>query len=135
MRLLELGELCRWINFTPVELSLLMSATLIFSFLAALKLDGIINPSWWSLFAVYFVADGMLCYFALIVFIRLCFVGQCKIAAIRALWSFFQLLALLALKQLLCSKYDSHKQLTYSEVFTPLYGILVILMIRACQMR
>lgn len=35
----------------------------------------------WSLFTVYFVADGMLCYFALIVFIRLCYLGQCKVSA------------------------------------------------------
>jgi len=135
MRLLRLKELCRWMNVTPIELFLLLTATLIFSFLTALKLDEVIELSWWTLFSLYFVADGMLCYFSVIVFIRQFFRGRYKIAAVRALWSFAQLLSIFALKQLLCSKLDSHKQLTFSEVFTPLYGLLMVLMVRACQIR
>lgn len=33
----------------------------------------------WTLFAVYFAADGMLCYFSVIVFIRQFFRGRYKV--------------------------------------------------------
>jgi len=135
MRLLELRELCRWINFTPIEIFLILTASLLFSFLAALKLDDVIDLTWWKLFSVFFVTDALMCYFSIIVFIRQYFLGQYKVAAVRASWSFAQLLCMFLFKQLLCSKLDSQKQLSYSEVFTPMYGLLMILMFRACHIR
>ncbi|XP_022704577.1 transmembrane protein 203-like isoform X2 [Varroa jacobsoni] len=116
MRLLELKELCLWLGLTPLEILILLFATLIFSFFAALKLDGLLDVTWWRLFTIYFVADGLICYFCVIVFIRQYFLGQYKAAAVRALWSLVQLLALFAFKLLLCFRLDAHKHFTYSEV-------------------
>ena len=52
----------------------------------------------------------------------------------RALWSLFMLLMLFLFKYLLCQKLNGDVALDYSEVMSPIFILLQLVMIRACNL-
>jgi len=92
--------------------------------------------SWWVVFSPLFISDALNAYFCVIVFIRMYIEGSYKAALIRALWSLFMLALLFIFKYLLCQKLNDPDgtKLDYSEVMSPIFILLQLVMIRACQL-
>ena len=68
-------------------------------------------------------------------YVLLClFQGSYKAALMRALWSLFVLLMLFLFKYLLCQKLNGDVALDYSEVMSPVFILLQLVMIRACNL-
>ncbi|KAF8788322.1 Transmembrane protein 203 like protein [Argiope bruennichi] len=130
----SLKELVKWLGLTILEILLNLIAVTIFSVMATLKLENYIRMSWWSTFVPLFICDGLNAYFCVIVFIRQYLEGMYKAAALRSSWSFIQLLLVFLFKLLLCLKLEGQKNLVYSEVVSPLFILLMLIMIRACQL-
>lgn len=103
--------------------------------MVVLKLDRAFDVSWWTVFVSLFICDGLNAYFCVIVFIRQYIEGVYKAGAFRAVWSFLQLLLMFLFKLLLCLKAEGQKSsLVYSEVFAPLFILLMLVMVRACHL-
>ncbi|PRD36054.1 UNVERIFIED_CONTAM: Transmembrane protein [Trichonephila clavipes] len=117
-----------------IEILLNLVAVTVFSVMATLKLEKYISMSWWSTFVPLFICDGLNAYFCVIVFIRQYLEGMYKAAALRSSWSFIQLLLVFLFKLLLCLKLEGQKNLVYSEVVSPLFILLMLIMVRACQL-
>jgi hypothetical protein len=105
-----------------------------FSILVALQAEGILGgASWWVVFAPLFVGDGLNAYFCVIIFIRMYMDGIYKAALLRACWSTAFLVLLFVFKFLLCRKLTGASTLEYSEVMSPLFILLQLVAVRACQ--
>jgi len=130
-------ELLRWLGVTVFETwSFLLSLTL-FSILLALKVEGILlqgDASWFLVFSPLFVSDGLNAYFCIIVFIRQYLDRDFKNALLRAIWSILVIALLFVFKFLLCNKLSNTSKLDYSEVMSPVFILLQLVMIRACQL-
>lgn len=129
-----LRELVRWLGLTMIEILLNLLAITVFSVMATLKLENQVAMSWWTAFIPLFICDGLNVYFCVIVFIRQHLEGMYKAAALRSSWSFIQLLLVFLFKLLLCLKLEGQKNLVYSEVLSPLFILLMLIMVRACQL-
>lgn len=129
-----LRELVKWLGLTMIEILLNLVAITVFSVMATLKLENQIAMSWWTTFVPMFICDGLNAYFCVIVFIRQHLEGMYKAAALRSSWSFIQLLLVFLFKLLLCLKLEGQKNLVYSEVLAPLFILLMLIMVRACQL-
>ena len=127
----------------------------VFSVLLVLKIEGYLLPasvSWFLVFAPLFICDGLNAYFCIIVFIRQYLESQFRVALLRALWSLFVIGTndkyntiqnayedvfsglLFVFKFLLCNKLENVSKLDYSEVMSPVFILLQLVMIRACQL-
>jgi hypothetical protein len=61
--------------------------------------------------------------------------GLYKVAMLRATWSFFVLMMLFLFKFLLCQKLSGQGNSNeYSGVLAPIFILLQLIMVRACQM-
>ena len=69
--LLTLREVILWTRMSAFELFLHLLSTLVFSVLAAAKLEGHLDVPWPSVFTPLFVCDGLNTYLCLILFVRL----------------------------------------------------------------
>jgi hypothetical protein len=56
------------------------------------------------------------------------------VALLRSFWSLFTLSMLFLFKYLLCQKLSGGASLDYSEVMSPVFILLQLVMIRACQL-
>lgn len=126
-------ELVKWLGLTVFEMLVNLISILLFSFIAVTKLENAIDITWWTAFVPLFVCDSLNAYFCVIVFIRQYLDGIYKDAGLRALWSFVQLMLVFLFKLLLCLKLEGQKNLLYSEIFSPLFILLMLIMVRACQ--
>ncbi|GAA6078412.1 transmembrane protein 203 [Tachysurus ichikawai] len=134
--LFSLRELVQWLGFATFELFLHLAALLVFSVLVALRMDLLINLSWWLVFVPLFAADGLSTYFTAIVSIRLYQEGEERLAVLRLLWVLTVLSLKLVCEVLLCQKLAEHEQTRdplYGLVVSPLFVLLQLLMIRACR--
>lgn len=134
------------------------------SLFASSDLSGPAGPqtwlTWWTVFAPLFVNDALNSYFCIIVFFRMYLEvpgrrrdlsgiadslgltlsisplqGSYKAAFVRVLWSLIMLSLLLIFKYLLCQKLGGDTSLEYSEVMSPVFILLQLVMIRACQLQ
>ena len=129
-------DVLKWLGVTPFELAMIGCSFLIYSFLITIKtatslLDGF---SWWSIHSPLFVCDSFWAYFCTIVLIRQVVSHSYKTAIFRALWSFNQILLVFLFKLLLCFRLEGQKQISRSEIASPLLVLLILLIIRACQL-
>lgn len=108
----------------------------VFTFLLAFKVDdGPLNEqNWWLIFLPLFVADGLNCYFCIIVFIRMYLSGQIKNGLLCTTWSLIVLTLIFVFKFLLCRKLSGQSNLEYSEIVSPIFILLQLFVARACQM-
>lgn len=139
--LFALQELVRWLGLTVFEMLIHLIALLIFSVFLALRLDGYAFASTspgsydiWIVFSPLFIADALCTYFNVIVFIRLYFEGHVKEAIARTIWSSALLFVWSLFKVLLCRKLAGTSNLDYSEIMSPIFLVLQLIAIRACQL-
>jgi len=130
-------ELLKWLGVTIFEIWIWLVSLTVFSVLLVLKIEGYLLPSstsWFIIFSPLFICDGLNAYFCIIVFIRQYLESQFKTALMRALWSLFVIGLLFVFKFLLCNKLENVSKLDYSEVMSPVFILLQLVMIRACQL-
>jgi len=135
----QLRELLRWLGLTVFEIWTALLCFTVFTVLLTLRVENIISEeglSWWNVFLPLFVSDALNAYFCVIVFIRIYLEGAYKPAFIRALWSLFMISLLFVFKYLLCKKLSVgiEAKLEFSEVMTPVFILLQLVMIRACKL-
>jgi len=152
----QLSELLRWLGLTVFEIWTALVCFTAFTVLLTLKVEYWSYPSiesydslleidtlekesavtWWVVFSPLFISDALNAYFCVIVFIRMYLEGSYKAALVRALWSLFMLALLFIFKYLLCQKLSDPvgTKLDYSEVMSPIFILLQLVMIRACQL-
>jgi len=129
-------ELLRWLGVSLFEIWICLVSLTIFSVLLVLKVEEYLLPSttsWFLIFSPLFISDGLNAYFCIIVFIRQYLEGQFKSALVRVLWSLFLIGLLFVFKFLLCNKLENVSKLDYSEVMSPVFILLQLVMIRACH--
>lgn len=131
--LFTLNEIVQWLGMTAFEIWMHLVTLLVFSILAVLKYESVISISWWSVFAPLFIADGLNCYFCIIIFIRMIKDTDLRTASIRFLSSMLYLTLLFVFKILLCQKLSKTRIISSSESMAPVFILLQLVMIRACQ--
>ena len=131
-----LSELVQWLGLTVFEIWINLLALTIFTILLVLRVENVLtgNSAWWIVFAPLFAGDGLNAYFCTIVLIRMQLEGLYKVALFRASWSFLFIVLLFVFKFLLCQKLSGQGNHDYSEVLAPIFILLQLIMVRACQM-
>merc|ERR1719458_1742899 len=133
----QLKELLKWLGLTVFEIWVGLLSFTVFTVLLTLKVEKVFDSlTWWQVFSPLFISDALNSYFCVIVFIRMYLEGAYKAATTRALWSLFMLALLFIFKYLLCQKLSdsSDTKLDYSEVMSPIFILLQLVMIKACQL-
>lgn len=132
----QIEELVRWLGLTVFEIWINILSLLIFTILLAVKYDPTVDIhsiDWWMIFFPLFAGDALNAYFCIIVFIRMLLEMTLKFSLLRILWSGTFLLMTFLFKFLLCKRLLGQISLDYSEVFTPIYILLQLIAVRACQ--
>lgn len=139
--LFALQELVRWLGLTVFEMLVHLLALLVFTVFLVLRLDDIAFTSSspgsydiWIVFSPLFVADTLCSYFNVIVFIRLSIEGHIKEAIARTIWSSALLFVWSLFKVLLCRRLAGLSNLDFSEIMSPIFLVLQLIAIRACQL-
>lgn len=133
----SLNELVHWLGLTIFEIWMNLVSLVIFIILVALKMDGNYFPDqsdWWIVLSPLFIADALNTYFCSIIFIRMHMEGMVKIGVARGIWSLVSLLMIFVFKYLLCKKLSGQSSLEYSEVLSPIFILLQLIAVRACQL-
>ncbi|XP_073995946.1 transmembrane protein 203 [Rhodnius prolixus] len=130
----SLDELVEWLGMTIFELWINLLSLGTFTVLLALASEDILVSSWWVIFSPLFVADALNAYFCTIVLIRMYLEALYKVAFFRALWSLCFLTAIFSFEFLLCKKLSGETSLEYSEVLSPIFILLQLMAVRACQL-
>ena len=128
----SLTEIVKWFGMTLFEIWLYLVTSLLFTILVVLKYENIIN-SWWHVFIPLFAGAGLNAYFCVIVFIRMRKKGGFRAAGLRLIYSLVTLVCLTVFELLFCIKLEKSDRLTYSEIFAPIFVLLQLMMVRACQ--
>jgi len=130
------SELLRWFGVSAFEIWIWLLSLGVFSVLLVLKVEGVFpdSTSWFLVFAPLFSSDGINAYFCIIVFIRQYLYQEFSNAPLRTLWSLLVIVLLFGFKYLLCQKLNDSIKLEYSEVMSPIFILLQLVMIRACQL-
>lgn len=135
----KLTELVRWLGLTEFEILTNLIGTLVFSIILSLKIDGQIieeQLDWFGIFSPLFCADVCNAYFCVIVGIRM-YLDSDQLnrkALNRFLWSTKFLVLTAVFKYLLCLKLSGQIGLDFSEVFSPIFVLLQLIAVRACQL-
>ena len=135
--IIALSELVPWLGLTIFEIWINLVSLTIFTILLALKLDDgyfLGSNGWWLVFSPLFIADGLNTYFCAIIFIRMHMEGMGKTGILRGMWSLFSLLLMFIFKYILCKKLCGQSVLEYAEVLSPVFILLQLIAIRACQL-
>lgn len=139
--LFALQELVRWLGLTVFEMLIHLIALLVFTIFLELRLDEIAFASTmpgsydiWIVFSPLFVADALCTYFNVIVLIRLYNDSHIKEAIARTIWSSALLFVWALFKVLLCRRLAGLSNLDYSEIMSPIFLVLQLIAIRACQL-
>lgn len=134
----KLSELVRWLGLTEFEILTNLVAILVFSIILTLKLSGDLAETsidWFGTFTPLFCGDVCNAYFCVIVGIRMYISNDNKRKALhRFLWSTYFLVLTAIFKYLLCLKLSGQTGLEYSEVFSPIFVLLQLVAVRACQL-
>lgn len=133
----KLSELVRWFGLTEFEIFINLCGFLIFSITLSFKLNSF-NESeinWFAIFSPLFCMDLCNGYFCVIVGIRMyAFSDNKKKSLHRFMWSTYSLVLIAIFKYLLCLKLSGETILEYSEVFAPIFVLLQLIAVRACQL-
>ena len=138
----QLKELLKWLGLTVFEIWVGLLSFTVFTVLLTLKVEKVFDSlTWWQVFSPLFISDALNSYFCVIVFIRMYLEGAYKSALIRALWSQFMIALLFVFKYLLSQRLiedennlESNSKLEFSEVMSPIFILLQLVMIRARQL-
>lgn len=132
----ELHELVQWLGLAEFEIFTNLVALFIFSIILAIRLAGDLpEADWFFVFSPLFCGDLCNSYFSIIVGIRMYLDNDNKRKALqRLLWSVKVLVLTGVFKYLLCLKLSGAQNLEYSEVFAPIFVLLQLIAVRACQL-
>lgn len=130
--LFSLKELESWLRMTIFEFSIAILSVFAFTILLALKIEGVLKTSWWTVFAPLYACDTMVAYFDLIVFVHLYKANEKSLAVKRIIVNTTILLLLLIFKVLLCQQLEGEKQLKYATIHSPLFIFMFVLLVRSC---
>ncbi|KAH8421475.1 hypothetical protein KR009_008761 [Drosophila setifemur] len=139
----KLSELVRWLGLTEFEILVNLCGLLVFTVTLAIKLSANGGVSllhdffadWFTVFSPLFFIDICNAYFCVIVGIRMYLDSDNKRKALhRFMWSTYFLVLIAIFKYLLCLKLSSKTGLEYSEVFSPIFVLLQLVAVRACQL-
>lgn len=130
-----LHELVRWLGLTIFEIWINLLSITVFTVILVLKYDPTSESSinWWMIFFPLFTGDALNTYFCAIIFIRMLLQTSLKTALLRTSWSVTFLFMTFLFKFFLCKKLLGQITLDYCEVFAPLFILLQLIAIRACQ--
>lgn len=131
-----IDELVRWLGLTVFEIWINLISILLFTILLAIKYDPnieVYDNNWWMIFFPLFAGDALNTYFCVIIFIRMLLEMTLKFSFMRISWSAIFLLMTFLFKFLLCKRLLGQVKLDYSEVFAPLFILLQLIAVRACQ--
>lgn len=134
----KLSELVRWLGLAEFEIFTNLIALQFFTIILALRLAGHVSEesvNWFIVFSPLFCGDICNSYFSIIVGIRMYLDNDNKRKSLhRLLWSTKVLLLTGIFKYLLCLKLSGAQNLDYSEVFAPIFVLLQLIAVRACQL-
>ncbi|EDW66081.1 transmembrane protein 203 [Drosophila novamexicana] len=138
----KLSELVRWLGLTEFEILVNLCGLLVFTITLVFKISGTFNNimpelmcDWFSIFSPLFFIDICNAYFCVIVGIRMYLDSDNKRKALhRFMWSTYFLVLIAIFKYLLCLKLSGKTGLEYSEVFSPIFVLLQLVAVRACQL-
>lgn len=131
----KLSELVRWLGIAEFEIFTNLLAILFFTIILSMKLAGHLRCDWLIVFSPLFCGDVCNSYFSIIVGIRMYLNNDNKRKSLqRLLWSVKVLVLTGVFKYLLCLKLSNAQDLEYSEVFAPIFVLLQLIAVRACQL-
>lgn len=126
-------ELSRWLGISVFEMWLSVNCLLFFTLFLTLKLEAVIDWSWWTVFIPLFTFDGCAAYFVAIVCIRLILDKEKRLAASRTMWNASNLILLFVYKVLLCERLEKRNNMTHSVIHIPVFIFLLLLTVRGCH--
>jgi len=129
-------EMVKWLGLTVFEIWINLISLFVFTIVLVFKVDSdieIYTNNWWLIFSPLFIGDALNAYFCIIVFIRMIMETTLKFCVIKLCWSVLFLALIFVFKFLLCKKLLNQITLDYSEVFAPVYILLQLIAVRACQ--
>ena len=129
---ITLQELKRWLQITTFEIAMLLTTTLAFTILVAMKVEGDLNASWWMVFSPLFACDTLIAYFDLIVFIHLYMATEKTLAVKRVMINTAILLLIVIYKVLLCHQLQGTRNMKFSAIHAPLFILMFFLLVRSC---
>jgi ribonuclease P/MRP protein subunit RPP20 len=150
-------EISRWLSITPFEILIHLISLLIFTILLTLTIEGeidllMVHPGqahngtadsdsyrgsdkptidWFKLFSVLFCADILNTYFCFIIILRL-FINH-QTAIHKIFWSLNFILLTGLFKYLIALKLNETKNLEWMEVASPIFVLLQLFALKACQ--
>lgn len=150
-------EISKWLSITPFEILIHLISILIFSILLTITIDGnfefmmIQNSNnvtdihhdtfphqpqkpqidWFKLFSILFCADILNTYFCFIMILRMYINHQTAIHKI--FWSLNFILLTGLFKYLIALKLNETKHLEWMEVSSPIFVLLQLFALKACQ--
>ncbi|XP_005175254.1 transmembrane protein 203 [Musca domestica] len=134
----KLSELVRWLGLTEFEIMVNLCGLLVFTITLAFRISGTIGKNavdWFTIFSPLFCVDVCNAYFCIIVLLRMYLDSENKRKALhRFMWSTYFLFLVAIFKYLLCLKLSGQTNLEYSEVFSPIFVLLQLVAVRACQL-
>jgi len=155
----KLVEISRWLGITPFEILINLVSLFIFSVLLSLTVDGHLSlfviqqnqsnvtehdvyrsdglqkPTidWFRLFSVLFCADIVCAYFCFIVVLRMYLAAMHS--SQKLFWTLNFILLTGLFKYLIALKLSGTQSLEWTEVCSPLFVLLQLFALRACQIK
>lgn len=129
-------EIVHWLGLTVFEIWINLISFLAFTILLAIKFEpehAIFMQNWGLIFFPLYAGDALNAYFCVIVFIRMVSEVSVRASLLRVAWSGTFLFLTFLFKVFLCKKLLGQLNLDYSEVFAPVYILLQLVAVRACQ--
>lgn len=137
----KLCELVRWLGLAEFEIFTNLLTLWIFTIMLSFRLAGnlpdyiYVYLDWFTVFGPLFCGDVCNAYFCVIVGIRMYLNNDNKRKSLhRLLWSTQFLVLTGVFKYLLCLKLTGAQNLDFSEVFAPIFVLLQLIAVRACQL-
>lgn len=132
----KLSELVKWLGLSEFEIFTNLLTLWIFTMLLSIRLGGYLpDLDWFGIFSPLFCSDLSNAYFCVIVGIRMFLNNDNRRKSFnRFFWSLKFLILTVVFKYLLCRKLSGEQNLDYFEVFAPLFVLLQLIAVRACQL-
>jgi ribonuclease P/MRP protein subunit RPP20 len=133
----KLVDLSKWLGITQLEILINLLTFLVFTIVLTIRLSGHLDTQqydWLIIFLPLYVGDVLNSYFCVIVAIRMYLSNKTRTLN-RFLWSLKFLVLSAVFKYLLCLKLTGQTGLEYSEVFSPIFVLLQLIAVRACQFK
>ncbi|KAJ6637495.1 Transmembrane protein [Pseudolycoriella hygida] len=135
-KMFKLSELVKWLGLSEFEIFTNLLTLWIFTMLLSIRLGGYLpDLDWFGIFSPLFCSDLSNGYFCVIVGIRMFLNNDNRRKSFnRFFWSLKFLILTVVFKYLLCRKLSGEQNLDYFEVFAPLFVLLQLIAVRACQL-